>query len=261
MARRPIDQYGNEIYANLKRDLDLNNTNIHAKIFNYLNYILREEQENEIIKQTLSIGVSLNDKIIVLANLFFICVRTDKISLIQNIIRSVQFRFKENSQKYIYYMVNAYDRNYTPLMRAAYNCSTICLRLLLIWGANMDVININGDDINADAKKGYLQRCAEHPEYELFEKNKYKETIAFIKYWKENKDNIAELNDNIVYSEEDIDKIMLECVENTNTYKLTKLFEDLEANNINIPENIINKYRNDLIEDFDDLYNKYIIKN
>ena len=235
--------------------------------------MLQVKQEIDIINEAFDIGLRINDKIIVLANLFFLCVRKGRVSLMQRIITFIKTRCNKNADEYISFIINAFDRNYTPIMRAASNCSVACLRLLLIWGADVNAVNINGEDVFAAAKYGYDTRCKEFPDYELFETKKYKETTQFITYWKENGSllctsrgtggtaltasedtNIQKNKEELINTDknidEQIDQIILQCLEDTNEYKLKLLLEELEQKKIQMPINIKNKYAHEIEEEF-----------
>lgn len=258
LALKVIDRNGNNIYANYNKELDLRDTNLHSKVYNHLCHILQNKQEMDIINEAYDIGFKINDKIIVLTNLFFLCIRRGRVSLMQRIIGFVKHRCAKNANEYISYIINAFDRNYTPIMRAASNCSIACIRLLLIWGADINTININGEDVFAAAKYGYEMRCKEFANYELFETKKYNETIRFIKYWKENgsilhddlqkeEHDLIDVDQNI---DEQIDKILLQCLEDTNEGKLKLLFEEIANKNIKISKEILSKYEDELKDEF-----------
>jgi hypothetical protein len=252
------DRDGNIIYANYNRTLDVNNTIIHSKIYNYLKQILISKQETNIINDAYNIGFKINDKILILANLFYLCVRNERISLMQRIIQFVKSKFHNDADQYISFIINGYDRNYTPMMRAANKCSLQSMRLLLVWGANIHCINPNGEDVLAAAKYGYETRCNNFPEYEIFETKKYNEITKFIAEYKTELNNTIEneliIESNILNNNDDIDQqvetIIIECLENTNEYKLIKFFEELKQNNIKVPLTIISKYEQEIASEF-----------
>lgn len=87
---------------------------------------------------------------------------------------------------------------------------------------------------------------------------KYKETIQFITYWKENgrilcnnmlkeSSDLIDIDKNI---DDQIDNIILNCLEDTNEGKLKLLLEELTTKNIKIADNIIQKYKNEIKEEF-----------
>jgi hypothetical protein len=124
--------------------LDIKNACIHPNTYKYIRYdiVNKLKNPNDIIHQVKSIGHGDTDKILCLTNLFFICVKSDKIDMMQRIID--HFKDEKNVQNFI---VNAYDRDYTPLMHATYNGCIESVKFLLSYGANIDIINKDGEDI------------------------------------------------------------------------------------------------------------------
>jgi hypothetical protein len=271
-----IDHNGNNIYANFKRDvLDIHNASINPRIYNYLNYIFDKKQEIDIIRDANHIGYKVNDKILVLTNLFFLCARKNRVSLMQRIVTHIKEYYPKNNQEYINFMINAYDRGNTPLMHAAYNGSISCLKILLIWGANINEINSYNEDIVSAANNGLAARIKENPTYELFENKKYQEVITFIDHWKMNGHQLmlelnAEMKFQLPNSEKkgkidpstdiqgQIDRLLLTYIENSNGNLMKELFEEISSNKYIIDKSIIKKYQEDLIEDFEDIYEKYV---
>ena len=238
---------------------------INSIVFKYIKSLLNNKNEFDIIKLTKAIGYSPIDKIICLANLFFICVKQDKISLMQIIIDSINEKEKE-------FIINAYDRDYTPLMQAAYYGSFNSLKLLLIWGADVNSINIHEEDVTTAAKEGLknsLKSLKEKKQesLEILVKPKYDSIIDYIQYWKDNlnnpnKDNIFINEQNNKYKIIDIESdilsqietILQSCIDDCKIKILTELF--LEINNLMDDKlvlkkdiiNIINEVK-DILED------------
>lgn len=228
------------LFVNLKQiKLCQNNTAIHAKVYNYIKGLIMTQPEPDVIRMTRSLGVSPNDKTICLTNLFFICVRQDKTSLMQRIIDSVN-DFERM------YMVNAYDRKYTPIMQAAYNGSANSVKLLLTWGADVNVINVDGEDIYSATAAGVKDAIAKHPNLEIFLKPKFQEINTYIQWWKDNMvdtpsdeltvsvmtmkvsddepNKLIDTKSNIVSQ---IETILESCIDDSMTTVMKKLFEEI----------------------------------
>jgi hypothetical protein len=168
------------IYVNLSLiKLDRNNTKIHPKAYNYIKSLILTHPEPEVIRITKAIGVNHFDKIVCLTNLFFICVRQDKTSLMQRIIESV-------SQIEKVFMVNANDREYTPIMHAAYNGSANSIKYLIHWGADINIVNKDGENVFSAADAGLKDEIVKFPSLELFLRPKFQEIKNHLEWCKTN---------------------------------------------------------------------------
>lgn len=258
------------VFLNMKIiKLDINNTAIHPKVYNYITSLLSSFDDNDVIRKTLSIGISHSDKIIAIVQLFFVCVRRDKISIMQKIMDN---RIISESDKH--FIVNAYDRGYTPVMRAAYVGSSKAIKLLLHWGANPSPINIDGETIFDAIDAGLRDAIKANPLLEIFERPKFEEIRTYLKnVHSESLTNevvidtnlkkatielhILNLNENI---ESQIDNLLISSVEDYNVNLLTQLFEDIKQLltcgqlTKNVIDNIIDNYRDILQEEFPDEY-------
>lgn len=251
-------------------------TEILPYVYNYIRTLLSKYNDYDVIKYTISIAKSHNDKIIALANLFYICVR-------QNKITTIIFIFREFSESEKLFVVNSYDRAYTPIMHAAYDGSYDAVRLLITYKADINITNINNEDIRSAALEGYKSSIArlisiEQESRSIFIKPKYDKIIELI-------DNIRNntLSDDINLNEFKFDKktsnsfeykiiniaedifkqlttIIVHCIEDCNTTIMCKLF--VEINNLIIDKLInkdeiqlfINKYKDELIEEYPEEY-------
>lgn len=235
-----------DVFVNLKIvKLNLNNAAVHPKVYNYIRSLILAHSEPDVIRITKSIGLSPNDKTICLTNLFFICVRQDKTALMQRIIDFVT----ENERLY---MVNAYDRKYTPIMQAAYNGSANSVKLLLNWGADVNIINVDGEDAFSATSAGCVNQVKEHPSLEIFLKPKYQEILNYLQWWRDNKhekDITVDETVNTSFETEKIINVKLDIVsqiesclesyiEDSRTKQMKQLFEEI---NSMVSEKIIDK--------------------
>lgn len=152
--------------------------NLNSKIYYYVKNIFMdiEKNDHEIINEVPRIGCTKIDKLILTTNLFFLAVRKDKINIMQEIINRVN-----DADKMI--IVNAYDHNYTPIMHAAYNGQVGAVKLLLIWGADKNVINKEGEDIFKCIETGLEVAINKNKELEILIKDRYDEIYNFIINW------------------------------------------------------------------------------
>jgi len=276
-------------FVNLKQvNLDPKNTKIHKNTYKYISSCLFDNSnynEHEIITLTKKIGTSKNDKIICLANLFSIAIKSDRISLMQRIMD--EYKDCKETQKFI---VNAYNKDYTPLMRAAYNGSIESVKFLLGYGADIKIINIENEDIFSATKVGLVEKIKAKPHLKLLITNKYKEIYEYLSWWNKSDTTIemrmasVKIEDykslkhkqvvkpvefkmpensllNIAYNiYEQIDEFIESYVEATNGTKMEKLFNEinllLEHNIIQVDKTkvVIDKYIKDLTSDFDDIF-------
>ena len=155
---------------------DINKASVHPKVYNYIKDVFKSKSPLEGIHAVMNIGVSRIDKIIGLANLFFLAVRGDKIAIMQNIIDMVQRGERQ-------FIANAYDRKYSPIMQAAYNGCDQSVKLLLIWGADTKQINCDGEDVFSAAQSGMEMMIQNHPSMEILIEAKFKKITDFITSW------------------------------------------------------------------------------
>lgn len=166
-------------YISKIKKLDENSFNLNAKVYYYIKNLFNEliltnnKSEIEVIKEIFSIGKSRIDKIIVIGNLFYLAVRKDKLNLMQIIVS----RITEEECKII---VNSFDHNYTPLMHAAYNGQVGAVKLLLIWGANSNIINKDNEDIYMCIENGLKNSVEKNKSLELLIKCRYDEINEYI---------------------------------------------------------------------------------
>ena len=272
-----------QVFLNMRMlSLDFkSDTRIHPKVYNYITDLLKRCDDTEVIRKTIMIGSSHTDKIMALAHLFFLCVRFDKISIMQRIFD--HFILKPTDQQFI---INAYDRDYTPIMRAAYHGSARAFKLLLHWGANPNPINIKGETVFDAMDAGLHDILATNPLLDIFERPKFQEMRTYLEKWyvgvglskkpsadaeviidvslevKEDSKidinlQVLNVNDNL---EDQIDNIIAESLENYNPNKLTTLFGDIKCllgNNYicrDAVDVIIDNYRDVLEEQFPQQY-------
>ena len=270
------------VFLNMKRlSLDINDTKIHPKVYNYITSLLNSHDDTEVIRMTIMIGISHTDKVMAVAHLFFLCVRYDKISIMQRIFDHPIL--KPVDQQFI---INAYDRDYAPIMRAAYHGSPKAFKLLLHWGANPNPVNIKGETVFNAIDAGLHDILEAKPLLEIFERPKFQEMRTYLERWYANaeickkpsadadviidvsvevKENpnidinlqVLNVNGNL---EDQIDIAIAESLENYNANKLTTLFGDIKCllgNNyicreaVNV---IIDNYRDELEEEFPQQY-------
>ena len=266
-------------------------TKINGKIHSYIKTLSTVlSNENEIIRMTKAIGHSENDKLICLANLFFICVRRDRTSLMQRIVDSLS---KDNIKEELNFIVNGNDLNYTPIMRAAYHGSVNSIKLLLPWGSDINFINCDGEDIVSATEAGLRDTLLANQKNgnlnfaEIFDVQRYHDIKEYINFWNENKNNpdreelffdlitkdetfdetkddttnetkkkynILNTNENL---SEQIETKLQDYIENSNIQKMTDLFLDI---NELIKDNLIDKidinqiieqYREILMDEYD----------
>jgi hypothetical protein len=271
-----------KVFLNMKKTvLDINDTRIHPKVYNYIAGLFYSHDDNEVIHRTITIGINHNDKIMAIAHLFFLCVRYDKISIMQRIFDNRIL--KKSDQQFI---INAYDRNYTPIMRAAYHGSPKAFKLLLHWGANPNPINIKGETVFNAMDAGLNDILETKPLLEIFERPKFQEMRSYLERWYANAgigektsidtdiiiDVSVEINENTSISinlqiltlnddiEDQIDIAIASSMEDYNIAKLSTLFSDIKCllgNNyisrdaVNV---IIDNYRDVLVEEFPEQY-------
>ena len=235
-------------------------TKVTPYVYNYIKNLLLNNSDYDVIKNTLVIAKSRNDKIIALANLFYICVRQNKITIIILL-------FRELTDQEKLFVVNSYDRLYTPIMHAAYDGSYDAVKLLITYNADINITNINDEDIRSAAIEGYKNAIAklissEQESRIIFVKPKYDKIIQLIddiragninddlqleEYNYQNKFEYKLLNiKNDIFSQ--INNIIVPYIEDCNTSNMCKLF--VEINNL-IKDNIINK------EDVKIFFDKY----
>jgi hypothetical protein len=237
-----------DVYLNLKL-VKLDNTScskISGRVYHFILDLVKRESDMNVINTVRMIGFSPNDKLLCLTMLFQICVRQDKASMMQRIIDSV-------SKSDRLFMVNAFDRKYTPLMQAAYNGSVSSVKLLLIWGANIDEINIDGEDVYSATIAGKDSQIKKTPLLEIFLIPKFQEIHNYLKSWQDTEndpddrqaieavsvDNEAVIIDNeavegsvkLILEHEDITEQIKELlqsyIDDYNTCRLTMLFEEI----------------------------------
>ena len=222
---------------------DVNKASVHPKVYNYIKDVFKTKSSLESIHAVMNIGVSRLDKIIGLANLFFLAVRGDKIAIMQNIIDMVQRGERQ-------FIVNAYDRKYTPIMQAAYNGCDQSVKLLLIWGADTKQINCDGEDVFSAAQSGMEMMIQNHPSMEILIEAKFKKITDFISSWDPTFSDDIEQKDqpsiavaaasstdevsyeyNLINPSDDIvsqfTEILESCIEDCNNVTMKKLFDDI----------------------------------
>ncbi len=222
---------------------DVNKASVHPKVYNYIKDVFKTKSSLESIHAVMNIGVSRLDKIIGLANLFFLAVRGDKIAIMQNIIDMVQRGERQ-------FIVNAYDRKYTPIMQAAYNGCDQSVKLLLIWGADTKQINCDGEDVFTAAQSGMEMMIQNHPSMEILIEAKFKKITDFISSWDPTFSDDIEQKDqpsiavaaasstdevsyeyNLINPSDDIvsqfTEILESCIEDCNNVTMKKLFDDI----------------------------------
>ena len=246
-------------------------TSVPSYVYHYIKNLLSKHGDYDVIKYTINIAKSYNDRIIALANLFYICVR-------QNKMTTIVFIFRELSDSEKLFVINSYDRLYTPIMHAAYDGSYDAVKLLIIYKADINITNINNEDIRSAALEGYKFSLTklisiEQESRSIFIKPKYDKIIELIDNIRNNTlgddINLNEFNFNkklnsfeykIINIENDIFKQLTEtiihCIEDCNTTIMCKLF--IEINNLITDKivnkddivNFINKYKNELNEEY-----------
>lgn len=278
------------VFLNLKLlRLDINNTAIHPKVYNYIANVFKSNSDNDIIPKILPIGVNHNDKVVALANLFFICVRKDRTSLMQKII---DCNFLKNPIDR-HFVVNAYDRGFTPIMRAAYNGSSKAIKLLLFWGADKNATNAKGETVYGALESGLNEL---DDVMKILEGHKFAEIRNFLDRWEQNVENAElclqelsdptssnteKISDNLDESSDELNikkfKIITKCdddqdylqqisnllvsyIENCNTSQLALLIEDintLSSTSHELKEKImaeLDEYMEILQDEFSDEY-------
>jgi hypothetical protein len=259
-----------DVYLNtkLKKLTNTSCSSIPGKVYYYIVNLLKTEPDIYVIINTVKmIGYSNIDKLLCLTMLFQICVRQEKASLMQRIIDGIS----DSDRKF---MVNAYDRKYTPLMQAAYNGSVSSVKLLLIWNANVDEINIDGEDISAAIDAGLRDQIKKTPLLEIFLIPKFQEIHTFIKAWKTSEDCLKveapidfkaskpekfKLIKNLDDSSEEIAELSQLYIDDYNKSQLTVLFEEINELIVqgkiskDIVRTIIEIHMSILQEDFKDI--------
>jgi len=276
------------VFLNMKMiKLDVNNTTIHPKVYNYIVNLLSCCDDNDVIYKTITIGINQTDKIMALAQLFFVCVRRDKISIMQKIM---DHPIVTNSDSTKHFIVNAYDRGYTPVMRAAYVGSSKAIKLLLHWGADPNPINIDGENIFDALNAGLRDAIKANPLLEIFERPKFEEIRTFLTNLHLNEEVKLDTHDPIleqlhkpietnntdntckqitlsvldidgeVSIESQIDNTLISAVEDYNINLLSRLFSDIKEllNEGHLEKSIINdiidNYRDILEDEFPEEY-------
>jgi len=165
-------------YASKIKELKPTDFNLNSKVYYYVKNIFMDPEKNdhEIINEVPKIGCTKIDKLILTTNLFFFAVRKDKINIMQEIINRVN-----DSDRLT--IVNAYDHNYTPIMHAAYNGQVGAVKLLLIWGADKNVINKEGEDLFKCIETGMELAINKNKSLEILIKDRYDEIYNFIINW------------------------------------------------------------------------------
>lgn len=162
--------------------LDVNNARIHPNTYKYIRYEILGKLKNEadIIYEVKSLGTAANDKIICLTNLFFACVKEDKIGLMQRIMDV--YKNDKPVQKFI---ANAYDRDYTPLMHAVYRGRIESVKFLLSFGADINNINIKNETVFSAAFEGLKDQLKDpkNKYADMLITNKFREIDDFLKWW------------------------------------------------------------------------------
>jgi len=177
--QRSRHQNTNDVYINTKlMRYDTDKCIVHPKVYGYIKNQFEKSSEYDAIRNVMNIGISRIDKMIGIANLFFLAVRRDKISIMERIIDHIE----SGERKFI---VNSYDRKYTPIMQASYNGCDQSIRLLLIWGADINQINCDGEDVFSAAEAGKRAMIERHPSMELLIEPKYQRIIDYMNQWKE----------------------------------------------------------------------------
>lgn len=259
-----------DVYLNtkLKKLTNMSCSSIPGKIHYYIMNLLKTEPDIYVIINTVKmIGYSHIDKLLCLTMLFQICVRQEKASLMQRIIDGISDSDRQ-------FMVNAYDRKYTPLMQAAYNGSVSSVKLLLIWNANINEINVDGEDISAAIDAGLKDQIKKTPLLEIFLIPKFQEIHTFIKAWKNSDDCLVakpsvevinvkpekiKLIKNSDESSEEIAELLQLYIDDYNKHQLTVLFEEINElicqgkTSKQIVSTVIKIHMDVLQEDFKDI--------
>lgn len=265
-----------------KIKLDIQDAEIPTYVFNYIKNLIPVYPIKEIIAMTKQIGIHKNDKLICLTNLFMACVRRNNIALMQAIIKDIGQQDLDRL-----FMVNAFDHKYTPIMHACYNGSLEAFKLLLIWGANADIINVDNEDIVSATNSGLRDALVKQSSMAIFLTAQYNDILKYIEFWRKSRGNIEEnnnhievevvLNNDTVPSKfvlinvksniiEQIKELLELYIANSNTGKMEQLFTEIQElinNNycqFDIIHNILLKYENELNEDFDTIYNIFKIQ-
>ena len=156
-----------------------------------------QKDPNSIIIETMALGGDrFNDQVIAMTNLFSICVKHDKTDIMEFIMN--KYEGKKNIQ---FFIANAYDGNYTPIMNAVYNGRLESVKLLVVHGAKLDIINNENENLLQAADAGL--RDALKKKDSLLTRNRYEETKKYITSWiKKNQDkSVEELTDAITFTE------------------------------------------------------------
>lgn len=189
MSKASLGKNNNDVYVNMKIiKLDRSiPTNVHPRVYNHIKTLFATKTIMNAIHDVEKVGTNTNDKIICLTNLFFLAVRQDKMDAMQTILDHVDKRY---GNQFIDYIVNSYDRLYTPLMHAAYNLSSKSVKCLITCGADIDAKNIDGESVYEAAESGYNDMLEKNDDMVIFYGQKYKDIISFIDVWKkkENED-------------------------------------------------------------------------
>lgn len=263
-AIKPLKPENKKLYfASKIKALKSTDFNLNSKIYYYVKNIFMDQEKNdhEIINEVIKIGCTKIDKLILITNLFFLSVRKDKISIMQEIINKVS-----DSDRLT--IVNAYDHNYTPIMHAAYNGQVGAVKLLLIWGADKNIINKEGEDIFKCIETGMEVAINKNKSLEILIKDRYDEIYNYIINWSSNDSNkldiISEDNNDKKVSKipDNLEECIIEYIDEGNYNEFMKLVENINLQIKNKPEirEILNKLR-ELIEEEMPKINSYLIEN
>lgn len=160
--------------------LDVKNTLIHKNSFGYISRLITENTNNlsnmSIIKIVRSIGVTENDKMICLVNLFIAAIKYNKIQLMV----SIMDYYKNNKMKQ-QFIVNAHNIDYPLIIQSAYHGNVEIVKFLLKYGASLNCINKYGENIFKATMEGFKDNILKNPNDLNLITNKYQEIFDTLK--------------------------------------------------------------------------------
>ena len=87
-------------------------------------------------------------------------------------------------------------KHFTPIFKSAYKGSIRALKMLLVAGADLSIVNEMGETVMQALEQGNLDTNTKKPEFKIFTNDRYNECRSFLNNWKPSEDRIVIKSDN-----------------------------------------------------------------
>ena len=123
-------------------------------------------------------------------------VKNDKNEILVNLFNKLEYSSKTKNDFFElrHFILYSIWNGYTPIQNAAFNLSSSCFDNLILWGSNIDDINIDGETIDDVIDAGFkiISNHKDKVNNIIFYRNAYnvtKDRLAYYKNMKNNKEN------------------------------------------------------------------------